>query len=101
MNAFSDEYEPKTIVGRENEKQAIADYLKECSAGRNSKVLYIHGIPGIGKTTVVRATLNQFEEGSNAVIVYHNCRNSSRQPHLHFQLSRHARLHATTTTRAP
>jgi len=77
MDAFSDEYEPKTIVGREKEKQAIADYLKDCSTGRASKVLYVHGIPGIGKTTVARAMLNQFEESTNAVIVYHNCRNSS------------------------
>jgi len=77
MDAFSDEYEPKTIVAREHEKQAVADYLKDCCAGRSSRVLYIHGIPGIGKTTVTRAILRQFEESTNAVMVYHNCRNSS------------------------
>jgi len=77
MDAFSDEYEPRTIVGRENEKQTIADYLKDCCAGRSSEILYIHGLPGIGKTTVARAILNRFEESSNAVVVYLNCRKSS------------------------
>jgi cell division control protein 6 len=77
-DAFSDEYEPRTIVGREKEQEAIVDYLKNCSHGRTDKILYIHGISGIGKTTVARAVMKQFEENSdNAVVVYHNCRNSS------------------------
>jgi len=78
VDAFSDEYEPRTIVGREKEQEAVADYLKECSHGRADKILYIHGISGIGKTTVARAVMKQFEEHSdNAVVVFHNCRNSS------------------------
>jgi len=78
VDAFSDEYEPRTIVGREKEKEAIADYLKDCSHARTDKILYIHGISGIGKTTVARAVMKQFEEHSdNAVVVFHNCRNSS------------------------
>ena len=78
VNAFSDEYEPKTIVGREGEQRAIYYYLKDVSRGRSSKILYIRGIPGIGKTTVTRAVINQFEESnSRAVVAYMNCRNSS------------------------
>ena len=78
LDAFSEDYIPATIVGREEEKQAIAFYLKDVLHGRTSKILYIHGIPGIGKTVVTRHVLNQFEnEVEEAVVVYVNCRNSS------------------------
>jgi len=78
LDAFSDDYDPITIVGREAEKQAIALYLKDAMRGRASKILYVHGIPGIGKTVVTRAVLKQFEdEVEDAVVVYINCRGSS------------------------
>jgi Cdc6-like AAA superfamily ATPase len=78
VNPFSDDYEPRIIVRREEEQKAIADYLKDCSRARTDKIFYIHGIAGIGKTTVTKAVLKQFEENCDeAVVVYHDCRNSS------------------------
>ena len=62
--AFSDEHLPKTIIDRESEQSIVASYLREVLLGRSSKVLYVHGSPGVGKTTVVRAVLGQFEDSN-------------------------------------
>jgi Cdc6-like AAA superfamily ATPase len=51
---------PRTIIDRENKQDAIASYLKDIMLMKTSKVLYIHGFPGVGKSTVVRAVLSQF-----------------------------------------
>jgi Cdc6-like AAA superfamily ATPase len=77
LDAFSEDYEPRTIIGREKEQKIIAEYLKDCLHARTDKILYIHGIAGIGKTTVTKAVLKQFEENDDATIVFHDCRNSS------------------------
>ena len=80
---FSDDYLPKTIIDRENEQSAVADYLKDVLLNKSS-VLYIHGYPGIGKTTIVKSVLYQFENSNEkSVTVFLSC--TSLTPYLCLQ----------------
>lgn len=80
LENFSDDYLPEVLIDREKEQQAIANFLKDISSGL-SKVLYIHGRPGIGKTTVAKHVLNQFQDStSDALVIYLNC--PSETPNL-------------------
>ncbi|MEM3382294.1 MAG: AAA family ATPase [Candidatus Bathyarchaeia archaeon] len=78
---FSDEYLPKTVIDRENEQEAIASFLKDVLLNKSSRVLYVHGHPGVGKSTVVKHVLEQFEESNeNSVVAYLSC--TSLTPYL-------------------
>jgi len=78
---FSDEYLPKTIIDREKEQEAIASFLRDVLLSRSSRVLYVHGYPGVGKSTVVKHVLEQFEESNeNSVVAYLSC--TSLTPYL-------------------
>lgn len=84
QQVFSDEYLPRMIVDRENEQSVIAGYLKDVLLNRASKVLCVHGSPGVGKTTIVRAVLGQFEDSNeNSVTVCLSC--TSLTPYLCLQ----------------
>ncbi|MEM3382804.1 MAG: AAA family ATPase [Nitrososphaerales archaeon] len=71
LDAFTDEYLPEVVIDREEEKQIIKEYLQDVLKGRK-KVLYIHGVPGIGKTTVTKHIVSQFEDSYNAEVIYVN-----------------------------
>jgi len=76
---FSDSYTPKTIINRDAEKLAIAEYLKGVMRKAAFKTLYIYGPPGVGKTTVARSVLMQFEGADpKAVVIYLDCTNLTR-----------------------
>lgn len=71
-------------MDRENEQSVIASHLKDVLSNRTSKVLYVHGFPGVGKTTVVRVVLDQFEDSNeNSVTAYLSC--TSLTPYLCLQ----------------
>ena len=73
LEAFTDDYFPEVVVDREKEKLALKDYLLKVLEGRKN-AFYIYGIPGIGKTTITKYVLNQFEDANeNSEILYVNC----------------------------
>ncbi|MDW8034548.1 MAG: AAA family ATPase [Nitrososphaerota archaeon] len=75
---FSDEYLPKTIIDRESEQEAIASFLKDVLFNKSSRVLYVHGHSGVGKSTVVKHVLEQFEDSNeNSVVAYLSCTSST------------------------
>jgi len=81
---FSDKYLPKTIIDREREQEALAIFLKDILLNRSSRVLYVHGSPGIGKSTIVKHVLEQFEDSNeNSVVAYLSC--TSLTPYLCLQ----------------
>lgn len=78
---FSDEYLPKTIIDREKEQEAVASFLRDILLNKSFRVLYVHGHPGVGKSTVVKHILEQFEDSNeNSVVSYLSC--TSLTPYL-------------------
>ena len=57
---FTEEYAVE-LVNREKERQILKEYLQDVLKGRK-RALYIHGSPGIGKTTTTKHIVNQFED---------------------------------------
>src|SRR5208282_1306403 len=78
---FSEEYSAE-LVDREKEKQILKEYLQDVLRGKK-RALYIHGSPGIGKTTTTKHIVNQFEDAHGAEVIYRNSANTTPNQVLH------------------
>ena len=79
FGVFSDDYLPESVVDRDAEKEEVADYLRKLAGGVVYGSLYVYGPPGVGKTTVCRHVLRQFEGAHPEVpVVYVECAGKSR-----------------------
>lgn len=78
---FSEEYSAE-LVDREKEKQILKEYLQDVLLGKK-RALYIHGSPGIGKTTTTKHLVNQFEDAYRAEVIYKNSANTTPNQVLH------------------
>jgi len=72
---FSEEFSAE-LVDREREKQLLKEYLQDVLHGKK-RALYIHGSPGIGKTTTTKHIVNQFEDAYSAEVIYRNSANAT------------------------
>lgn len=78
---FSEEFAVE-LVNREKEKQLLKEYLQNVLRGKK-RALYIHGSPGIGKTTTTKHIVNQFEDAYSAEVIYKNSANTTPNQVLH------------------
>jgi Cdc6-like AAA superfamily ATPase len=78
---FSEEF-PAELVDREKEKQLLKEYLQDVLHGKK-RALYIHGSPGIGKTTTTKHIVNQFEDAYSAEVIYKNSASTTPNQVLH------------------
>ena len=78
---FSEEFSAE-LVDREKEQQLLKEYLQNVLHGKK-RALYIHGSPGIGKTTTTKHILNQFEDAYSAEVIYKNSANTTPNQILH------------------
>ncbi|HJT10268.1 MAG TPA: AAA family ATPase [Candidatus Nitrosotalea sp.] len=69
---FDERFTPETLVCREGQAREIARCLAPVKSGKFAKSLYIHGPPGIGKTSVAKWILREHFENNS---VYVNCWN--------------------------
>lgn len=72
------DYIPKLVPFRENQQKQISLCIKPLVEGRNGRNLFIHGVPGVGKTVVCKHLLKALEEEDiegidNIVPIYINC----------------------------
>jgi Cdc6-like AAA superfamily ATPase len=78
---FSEEFSVE-LVDREKEQQFLKGYLQDVLHGKK-RALYIHGPPGIGKTTTTKHIVNQFEDAYSAEVIYKNSANTTPNQVLH------------------
>jgi Cdc6-like AAA superfamily ATPase len=78
---FSEDFSAE-LVDREKEQQLIQEYLQDVLRGKK-RALYIHGSPGIGKTTTTKHVVNQFEDAYSAEVIYRNSANATPNQILH------------------
>jgi len=78
--AFSPEFLPEMVVGRENEIKEIAFNIRPVAERRRPASMVVHGPPGTGKTCATRHVLKELSEYTQrAEPIYINCwRRSSR-----------------------
>lgn len=71
-------FQPKPMRYRESQQRHMADCIKPLFQKRNGKNLFIHGIPGIGKTLACNQLINELEETTEDIIpIYINCWNKN------------------------
>jgi Cdc6-like AAA superfamily ATPase len=78
---FSEEFSAE-LVDRDKEQRLFKEYLQGVLQGKK-RALYIHGSPGIGKTTTTKHTVNQFEDAYSAEVIYRNSANATPNQILH------------------
>lgn len=72
-NPFHEAFLPRTTLRRESHVNEILKCIEPIKSGRPAKNVYVYGLPGAGKTTVVKAILrDHFKEFS----AYVNCWNN-------------------------
>src|SRR3989344_5122478 len=68
------DFQPKILQYRENEQARFAAAIRPLLQGNNGRHLFVHGAPGIGKTTACKHVLRELEEETAEVIpLYVNC----------------------------
>src|SRR5262249_56546800 len=75
---------PATLVGRDAELAMLCSMFREAAAGEGQAV-FIQGEPGIGKTSVVEAFLDELRASSDTVLVgYGLCveQHGEREPYM-------------------
>jgi len=72
---FSEEFSAQ-LVDREKEQRLLKECLQDILHGKK-RALYIHGSPGIGKTTTTKHIVNQFEDAYGAEVIYKNSANAT------------------------
>ncbi|KAF4123357.1 cell division control protein 6 [Geosmithia morbida] len=69
--------EPCKLIGREEERQQLTDFLDRCSADSTalspSGCLYVSGPPGTGKSAMITQTLRDYSSLPNVRSAYLNC----------------------------
>ncbi len=72
--ALNFDFQPKLIPFREIHQKTIASCIKPLFQRRNGKNLFIHGMPGVGKTVACKHVLQELEEQTDEIIlIYINC----------------------------
>ncbi|MFH1682969.1 MAG: AAA family ATPase [Candidatus Woesearchaeota archaeon] len=71
---LSYDFQPKILKYRENEQMQFAVAIRPLLQERPGRNLFVHGCPGIGKTTACKHVLRELEEETDQVIpIYINC----------------------------
>lgn len=73
---------PDSLKGRENEIDAIVESLQRLARGNPADHLFIHGPPGVGKTTCVDHVLDHLDRETPIETVRINCWQYNTRPAL-------------------
>ncbi len=68
---LSYDFQPKLVQHREQEQQRFAAAIRPLLQGHTGRNLFVHGEPGIGKTTACRHVLRELEEETDDVFVFY------------------------------
>lgn len=78
-DVLRDDYQPETIVGRDDEKDAYASALRPIANGSAPDNIFLYGQTGVGKTAVTEYMLDRLDEFAqdpdSITTVFFNCQN--------------------------
>ncbi len=68
------DFQPKLIPYREPEQMKFALVIRPLLQGHNGRNLFVHGPPGVGKTTACKHVLRELEEETETITTFYiNC----------------------------
>lgn len=70
---FSRSADPGQLIGRDEERQQLEQFLGRCSISTPSGCLYVSGPPGTGKSAMVNKVTEEVVESSSLKKAYINC----------------------------
>lgn len=71
---LSFDFQPKILPYRENEQMRFATAMRPLLQGNNGRNLFVHGPPGVGKTTACKYVLRELQDENSEVFpIYINC----------------------------
>ncbi|KZL69114.1 cell division control protein, partial [Colletotrichum tofieldiae] len=65
--------DPGQLVGREGEREQLAQFVQRCSSSTPNGCLYVSGPPGTGKSAMVKEITEEFTQSHNVRQAYVNC----------------------------
>jgi len=66
-------FQPEEMPERDNEIKEVASYIKPLLQNRLGSNVFIHGMPGLGKTASIKYIFNELKDNSDIVPVHINC----------------------------
>ncbi|KAI1504307.1 cell division control protein Cdc6 [Biscogniauxia marginata] len=70
---FSRSADPGQLIGRDDERQHLKDFLQRCAKPSPSGCIYVSGPPGTGKSAMVNEVTREIVEETSAKKAYINC----------------------------
>lgn len=70
---FARSAHPGRLVGRENERAELRDFLQDRATSKSGGCLYVSGPPGTGKSALVKEVCNEFKSVDGIKMAYVNC----------------------------
>ncbi|KIN04070.1 hypothetical protein OIDMADRAFT_194253 [Oidiodendron maius Zn] len=70
---FSRSSEPGQLIGRDSERQELAEFVQTCVTKTSGGCTYVSGPPGTGKSAMVREITDNFETSPALMKCYINC----------------------------
>ncbi|GJC80111.1 cell division control protein 18 [Colletotrichum liriopes] len=65
--------DPGQLVGREGEREQLAQFIQRCSSSTPNGCLYVSGPPGTGKSAMVKEITEEFTQSHAVRQAYVNC----------------------------
>ncbi|KAK4230488.1 cell division control protein 18 [Podospora fimiseda] len=84
---FSRSADPGQLIGRDNEREQLRDFLSRCKTSKPSGCLYVSGPPGTGKSAMVNSIADETAAESESVKkAYINCMSIKSSKDLYITL---------------
>ncbi|MFA5406175.1 MAG: AAA family ATPase [Candidatus Nanoarchaeia archaeon] len=81
-------FQPEEMPERDNEIKEIASFIKPLLQNRLGSNVFIHGMPGLGKTASIKYIFNELKETSDIVPVFINCWESQTTHTIALEIAR-------------
>lgn len=78
--------EPGQLIGRDDERKQLTDFLDRCSSTSPSGCLYVSGPPGTGKSAMITELIQGYADRENVQTAYINCMSVKSSKDLYITL---------------